>query len=126
MTRAIQRDEAAIEHWRQTVWPELRYRAGRERRILVFIDESGFYLLPGVVKTYGSKGTTPIIDRWLSRDHLSVMAGFTLKAKVYTLVRPEPLTSPQTVAFLEHLRRQASKRLLIIREFRCSTWPIWT
>jgi len=114
MTRAIQRDEVAIEHWRQKVWPELRRRAVRERRTLVFIDESGFYLLPGVVKTYGPKGKTPIIDRWLSRDHLSVMAGFTPAAKVYTLVRPEALTSEHTVAFLEHLRRQAGKRLLII------------
>jgi transposase len=70
ITRAIQRDEVAIEHWRQTAWPELRRKAVRERRTLVFIDESGFYLLPGVVKTYGPKGKTPVIDRWLSRDHL--------------------------------------------------------
>ena len=50
--RAIQRDEEAIERWRVEVWPELLERARRERRTLVFVDESGFYLLPGVVKTY--------------------------------------------------------------------------
>src|SRR5438045_3876361 len=48
--RALQRDEIAIEHWRDEVWPELQKRARRERRVLVFVDESGFYLLPGVVK----------------------------------------------------------------------------
>src|SRR5438132_7335340 len=51
-TRALQRDEGAIERWRVTVWPELRRQAARQRRTLVFMDESGFYLLPGVVKTY--------------------------------------------------------------------------
>jgi transposase len=45
--RAIQRDEEAIERWRVEVWPELLRRAKRERRELVFEDESGFYLLPG-------------------------------------------------------------------------------
>jgi transposase len=114
ITRAVQRDEAAIEHWRVAVWPELRRRAARERRTLVFIDESGFYLLPGVVKTYGPKGKTPVIDKRLTRDHLSVMAGFTLAGKVYTLVRQEALTSENSVDFLEHLLRQTGKRLLVI------------
>jgi transposase len=114
ITRAVQRDEAAIEQWRIEVWPELRRKAVRERRTLVFIDESGFYLLPGVVKTYGPKGKTPVIDKWLSRDHLSVMAGFSPAGKVYTLVRTEALTSDHSVLFLEHLLRQTGKRLLIV------------
>jgi transposase len=114
ITRAIQRDEAAIARGRARVWPELRRKAPRERRTLVFTDESGFYLLPGLVRTYGPKGDTPVIDKWLSRDHLSVMGGFTPAGKVYTLVRPEPLTSEHAVVFLEHLRRQAGKRLLVI------------
>jgi transposase len=75
ITRAIQRDEVAIARWRVAVWPELRRKAARERRTLVFVDESGFYLMPGVVRTYGPKGKTPVIDKLLSRDHLSVMAG---------------------------------------------------
>src|SRR6267142_1152005 len=44
--RAIQRDEEAIERWRVEVWLQLWRRAQRERRVLVFVDESGFYLLP--------------------------------------------------------------------------------
>ena len=49
--RAIQRDEEAIERWRDEVWPQLRRQARREHRVLLFEDESGFYLLPGVVRT---------------------------------------------------------------------------
>jgi transposase len=114
LKRAIQRDEAAIERWRSEVWPELRRQAQRERRTLVFVDESGFYLLPGVVKTYGPKGETPVVLEWQSRDHLSVMAGVTTAGKLYTLVRQEPLTSEHSVVFLEHLLRQTSTRLLVI------------
>src|SRR3984957_14414557 len=71
-TRAVQRDEVAIARWRAETWPELQRKSTRERRTLVFVDESGFYLLPGAVRTYSPKGRTPVIDKWLSRDHLSV------------------------------------------------------
>ena len=73
--RAIQRDEPAIKKWRAEVWPELRKQARRERRVLVFEDESGFYLLPGLVRTYAPEGRTPIIHEKQTRDHLSVMGG---------------------------------------------------
>jgi hypothetical protein len=44
-------------------------------------------LLPGVVKTYGVKGHTPVVDEWQTHDHLSIMAGLTTDGRVYTLVR---------------------------------------
>jgi len=114
ITRAIQRDEAAIARWRTAVWPTLRRQAAAERRTLVFVDESGFYLLPGVVRTYGPKGQTPVIDKRLTRDHLSVMAGVTPAGKLYTLVRQQSLSSSETVVFLKHLLVQTQKKLLVI------------
>jgi hypothetical protein len=113
-TRAIQRDEGAIKHWRLETWPALQRQASKERRTLVFVDESGFYLLPGIVRTYGPKGQTPVIDKVLTRDHLSVMAGMTPDGKLFTVVRPESLSSVQTVAFLEHVLRHAGRKLLVI------------
>lgn len=112
MTYALQRDEEAIRFWREERWPELREQAARERRILVFIDESGFYLLPGVVKTYAPRGVTPILREWQTRDHLSVMGAVTTEGKVYSLVRQESLNGLHTVAFLIHLHRVAASRLL--------------
>lgn len=114
ITRAVQRDEAAIERWQAEVWPELKRRAARERRTLVFVDESGFYLLPGVVKTYSPSGLTPVVYEWQTKDHLSVMGGTTQTGKLYTLVRQEALTSAHSVVFLEHLLRQTGQRLLVI------------
>jgi transposase len=114
ITRAIQRDEEAIARWRAESWPELKEKARHERRKLVFVDESGFYLLPGVVKTYGPKGRTPVIDEWQTRDHLSVMGGVTPQGKVYSLVRPESLNGTHSIEFLIHLGRLAGDRLLVI------------
>ena len=85
--RAIQRDEEVIKHWRNEVWPHLLLRARCERRVLVFEDESGFYLLPGLVQSYAPEAQTPVIREKLTRDHLSVMGGMTPEGKVSTLVR---------------------------------------
>ncbi len=112
--RAIQRDEDAIRRWREGAWPELRRRAIRERRALVFEDESGFYLLPGVVKTYAPEGLTPVLREKQTRDHLSVMGGMTPEGRVYTLIRPESLNGLHCVEFLLHLLRVAGERLLVV------------
>src|SRR5947209_12671715 len=112
--RALQRDEEAIRRWRDEAWPELQRRARRERRVLVLADESGFYLLPGVVRTYAPEGRTPVLWEEQTHDHLSVMGGMTPGGKVYTLARQEWLNGLHSVAFLRHLLHVAGARLLVI------------
>jgi len=112
--RAIQRDEPAIRRWREEAWPRLLRQARKERRVLVFEDESGFYLLPGLVKTYAPKAKTPVIREKQTRDHLSVMGGMTPQGKVYTLVKRKPLNGLQVIEFLEHLRAVTGRRILVI------------
>jgi transposase len=112
--RATQRDEEAIQRWRTEIGPELLKRARRERRVLVFEDESGFYLLAGLVRTYAPVAQTPVIREKQTRDHLSVMGGMTPEGKVYTLVRQKSLNGLHSIEFLIHLLRVAGERLLVI------------
>ncbi len=42
---------------------------------LVFIDESGFLLLPSVRKTWAPRGQTPILRHKTRRDKISVISG---------------------------------------------------
>lgn len=114
IARAIQRDEAAIERWRQVSWPALREQARRERLTLVFVDETGLYLLPSVVRTYAPRGHRPLLDEWQTRDHLSVMGAVTTTGKVFSLVREEALHGEHTIGFLTHLMRLEGERLLVI------------
>jgi hypothetical protein len=46
------------------------------------VDQSGFYLLPMVVRTYAPIGQTPVLHEEFSRDHLSAMSGITLEGKL--------------------------------------------
>jgi transposase len=112
--RAIQRDRREIEHWRSVTWPKLKTQAAKKRQTPIFVDEAGFYLLPGVVKTYAPKGLTPILREWQTRDHLSVMAGLTPDGRVYVLIRQESLNGLHTVEFLKHIMRHVGRKLLVI------------
>jgi transposase len=78
------------------------------------VDEAGFYLLPGLVKTYAPEGLTPVVYAWQTRDHLSVMGATTPPSKIYVLVRQESLNGLHTVEFLKHLLRHIGPRLLVI------------
>lgn len=82
--------------------------------MLVFEDESGFYLLPGLVKTEAPQGQTPVIREVRTRDHVSVMGGMTVDGKVYTLARQESLDGLHSIEFLVHVLRVAGKKLLVI------------
>ncbi len=49
---------------------------------MVFADQSGFYLLPLVMRTYAPAGQTPVIKEYLTHDHLSAMSGITPEGKL--------------------------------------------
>jgi transposase len=89
-------------------------RAIEEDRTLLFVDESGFYLLPAVVRTYAPVGETPLLRSKLSHDHLSVIGGVSLKGKLYFQVHEHAISSSEVIVFLEHLLRHIPGKLLII------------
>ncbi len=68
----------------------------KERRTIMFVDQSGFYLLPAVVRTYAPIGQTPILREELSRDHLSVMSGITLEGKLLMIEQDRAFSRERT------------------------------
>jgi transposase len=86
----------------------------KEGRTIVFCDQSGFYLLPMVVRTYAPVGETPILREHLTRDHLSVMSGITLEGKLYMSEQERAFKGEDVVRFLKHLMRRIEGKLLVI------------
>jgi transposase len=86
----------------------------REGRIIVFVDEAGFYLLSGVVRSYAPRGQTPVLRVPLTRDHLSVISGITLLGQLLTGIQQQAYKGTDVVRFLKHLQRQLDGKLLVI------------
>jgi transposase len=89
-------------------------KAEAEKRTIVWVDESGFYPLPAVVRTWAPRGVTPVLHAPLTRDHLSVISGITPAGQLILQVRDRSLRGPDVVRFLQHLLRHLPGRLLVI------------
>lgn len=89
-------------------------KAQEEGRTIVFIDESGFYLLPIVVRTYAPRGCTPILKEYLSYDHLSVIGAVTPAGRLFLKTYPHSITSREVIVFLKQLLRLIPGLLVVI------------
>jgi transposase len=85
-----------------------------EGRTILFIDESAFYLLPGVVRTWAPVGKTPLLRCKLTRDHYSVISAITPTGELYLAMQSEAYDSAAVIAFLEQLLGAIEGKLLII------------
>lgn len=112
--RAAQRNEAEIHRWRTRTWLEIQKRAVLEHRLLVFVDESGFYLLPAILRTYAPIGETPVLKVLHTRDHLSMMSAITPQGWLFTRTRSEALNGMDSVHFLSHVHSQTERKLLVV------------
>jgi transposase len=90
--------------------------AQEQEQSLFFIDESGFYPLPSVVRTYALVGQTPILREWWTREHLSAISALSPEGKLYFHCQDRALNSDDVVAFLEHLRREVPGPMVVIRD----------
>jgi transposase len=85
-----------------------------QQQTLLCIDESGFYPLPSVVRTYAPVGHTPIVREWWTREHLSAISALSPEGKLYFHSQDHPINSGDVVAFLEHLLREVPGRMVLI------------
>jgi transposase len=86
----------------------------RDGRIIVWVDEAGFYLLAGAVRSYAPRGQTPLLRVPLTRDHLSVISGITAAGHLLVAVQARAFKGGDVVRFLKHLLNRLGSKLLII------------
>ena len=88
--------------------------AERKGQTILCVDESGFYPLPGVVRTYAPMGERPVLREWCTRDHLSAISAVTLKGRLFFRVQRKAFNSAGVIDFLRQLLRLIPGKLLII------------
>src|SRR5215475_11693729 len=81
---------------------------------MVWIDQSGFYLLPLAVRTYAPRGQTPMLWVKLTRDHLAAISAITPDGRLFMQVQDHAYRSEDVVRFLRLLLRKIKGKLLVI------------
>jgi len=85
-------------------------KASRLGAHLVFVDESGFLLIPSVCKTWAPRGRTPLLYHHQRRDRISVISGVSVSPRrrrlgLYYCLHAKNIQHPEVCAFLRHLLR---------------------
>jgi transposase len=80
----------------------------------MFGDESAFYLLPCVVKTWAKVGCTPVLRAATRRDHLSVASAISWDGRLVTRVQKSAFNGASVAAFLKHLLRRIPGKVVLI------------
>lgn len=88
--------------------------AAKDGRTIIWVDESGFYLLPALVRTYAPRGKTPVLRVRLSREHVSTIAGITMEGDLLLMAQEHAYCSEDVVGFLNHLLEHIHGKLLVI------------
>src|SRR5215471_7455177 len=89
-------------------------KAVEEERTIVWIDQSGFYLLPMAVRTWAPRGQTPVLRVKLTRDHLSAISAITPDGRLVLQVQDHAYGSEDVVRFLRLLLRKLTGKLIVI------------
>ncbi len=87
--------------------------ADTQQQTILFLDASGFYPLPSVLRTDAPVGQTPILREWWTREHLSAISAISPEGKLYFHCQEGALNSADVVAFLEPLPREVPGHLVI-------------
>lgn len=85
----------------------------KEGKTIVFIDESGITERPFVVRTWGRRGETPVLQYHFNWKQLSAIAGVTWY-NFYFKLYAGTIKKEQVVDFLKHLLRFIKGKMLVI------------
>lgn len=86
---------------------------------IVFIDESGFLLIPPVRKTWSPRGLTPIIRYQQLRHRISVISGLSLSPKrnrlgLYFTLKEKNIQQAEICEFLRHILKHLRGRVIVV------------
>jgi transposase len=117
--RARERDDAAIEHWKQVQFPRIAAAARDRNAHLVFLDESGYMLTPTVRRGWAPRGREWVLDSWDRRDRISAISCITVSPKanrlnLYFRLLPHNVHAEDVVDFLRDLKSSLRRPLTVL------------
>ena len=93
--------------------------AARLAAHIVFVDESGFLLIPTVRKTWGPVGQTPILRHCYRHDRISAISGIAVSPRrfhctLYCQLFEDNIQGEEAALFLRHLLHQIPGHLIVL------------
>ena len=114
LRRAYERDEAAVEEWKNKRYPELRKRAKRRGAEIFFLDEAGVRSDSPLGRSYGLKGRTPVVKTSGKRQKINAISALSPKGGFWFKVYSGMLTAIVFVTFLKDFLKRRKKPVMLV------------
>ncbi len=101
--RAIEQDPEAVRLWREKTWPAIRARAKAENAEVLFADQVGVRSDQVTGRTWGAKGSTPIVRRTGNRFSVNAMSAISTRGRMHFMVFTESFDAKVMCRFLDRL-----------------------
>ena len=114
LRRAYERDPKAIAQWLAKDYPKLKRRARRHRAVIFFLDEAGFSSEPGLGRTDGLKGQTPVVRTTGQRQKVNASSALNAKGAFWSAVYTGNFNATRFVGFLKDFRRGRKAKVYLV------------
>lgn len=114
LRRAYERDPAAIDRWKTSVFPGLRARAQRVGANIFFLDEAGVRSDQVLGRTWGLRGQTPEVPTSGRRQSVSAISSVTARGDFWWETYTERLNALRFVELLTHFMRGRRNPVLLV------------
>ena len=114
LRRAYERDPQAVDLWMKETYPKLRKRAKRAGAMIFFLDEAGFQSDPPLGRTYGLKGTTPVVVTSGQRQSINVISAVNASGAFWAATYTGKLNAESFVAFLKNFMKGRPTKVFLV------------
>jgi len=114
LRRAYERDELAVREWKERTYPKLRSRAKRVKADIFFLDEAGFSSEPNLGRTYGLKGSTPVVSTSGQRQKVNAISAINAKGAFWSDVYTGTLNAGLFVSFLKKFMKTMNRKVFLV------------
>jgi len=112
--KAIQKNDSLIAEWLKKEFPNIKARAKIENADIFFGDAAHIRSDHHAGKTWGIKGSTPVVKSTGSRFSFSLISAITSKGKMRFMVTEGGVNSEVFIQFLKRLLVGVSKKIFLI------------
>jgi len=114
LRRAYERDPQAVAMWLTETYPQLKRRAKKAGAMIFFLDEAGFQSDPQLGRTYGLKGSTPVVKTTGQRQSINVISAVNARGAFWAATYDGKLNGEAFVLFLKNFLKSQRGRIFLV------------
>ena len=114
LRRAYERDPQAVALWLAETYPQLKRRAKQARAMIFFLDEAGFQSDPPLGRTYGLKGSTPVVKTTGQRQSINVISAVNARGAFWAATYDGKLNGEALVLFLKNFMKGRRGKVFLV------------